>query len=140
MSDKIISVLHVEDDMIDVRILRRIFAKHGILNPLHRAADGVEALAILRGENGQERLERPYVILLDMKMPRMGGIEFLRELRADPQLKDSAVFMLSTFMREEEKAMADQHSVVGHLVKGDMGEDGSTLVELLQEYWRVVEK
>ena len=139
MSDKIISVLHVEDEEIDLKLLQRIFAKHGILNPLHRAVDGIEALEILRGENGRERLEQPYVILLDMKMPRMDGIAFLRELRADPQLKDSVVFMLSTYMREEDKARADRQSVAVHLVKGDIGEDGSKLMVLLQEYWHLVD-
>jgi len=139
MPDKIVSVLHVEDDMIDARLLRTIFAKHKILNPLYRAADRVEALEMLRGENGRQRLERPYVILLDMKMPRMDGSEFLRLLRADPELKDSDVFMLATFVRDEENAAADQHTVTGHLDKSDLGEDGSRLVELLQEYWHVMD-
>ena len=73
-----------------------------------------------------------------MKMPRMDGVEFLRELRADPQLKDAVVFMLTTFRREAEKTAAYQHSVAGYLVKEDIGEDGSKLVELLQDYWRLV--
>ena len=137
MAEKIVNVLHVEDDMIDVRLLRRIFAKYGILNPLHRAADAIEALEILRGENGRARVEEPYVILLDMKLPRMDGIEFLRELRADPQLKDTIVFMLTTFMRDEEKAAAIRHAVAGVILKGEIAEDDSKLVELLEEYWRV---
>ena len=75
-----------------------------------------------------------------MKMPGMGGIEFLRELRADSQLKDSVVFTLATFLRDEDKALVKQHSVARHLIKGDIGADGSNLFELLQEYWHVAQE
>ena len=92
---------------------------------------------MLRGKNGCERLEKPYVILLDMKLPGMDGVEFLRELRADPQLKDSVVFMLTTFMTDEDKTTAMRHSVAGVILKGEIAEDGSKLIELMQEYWYV---
>ena len=137
MSQRVGSVLHVEDEMFDVTLVQRIFEKHGILNAIHRAANGIEALAMLRGGEGREPLEKPDLILLDMNMPRMGGIEFLRELRADPQLKDIIVVMLATHLRDEEKAVALDFSAAGLILKGEIAEDGSKLISLLEEFWCV---
>jgi len=86
-----VNFLLVEDDAIDVRFIRKTFQTHKITNPLHVACDGVEALEMLRGDGGRERIPRPYLILLDLNMPRMNGIQFLKELRADSTLCDSIV-------------------------------------------------
>ena len=72
-----VRVLLIEDDSIDAEAVERAFRKQRIANPITVARDGVEALSILRGTDGRERLVRPYLILLDLNMPRMNGIEFL---------------------------------------------------------------
>ena len=85
MSDmeKTLNILLVEDDQVDVMNVTRAFGKNKIANPLFVAADGIEALEMLR--SGAVPRDRR-LILLDLNMPRMSGIEFLRELRADPEL------------------------------------------------------
>jgi len=80
-------LLHVEDD--DLCIVG--FKKAKIANPVSFAHDGVDALEMLRGTNGRERFPRPFLILLDLNMPRMDGIEFLKELRQDEELRKSIV-------------------------------------------------
>ena len=74
------SILIVDDDEVDVRGVRRGLSKQKISNPVFVACDGQEALDMLRGVNGHERLLRPYLILLDLNMPLMGGIEFVADL------------------------------------------------------------
>ena len=89
-------LLHVEDDDICQMMLSREFKKAKIANPISGACDGIDALEMLRGTNGRERLSRPFLILLDLNMPRMNGIEFLQELRQDDDLRKSIVFVLTT--------------------------------------------
>lgn len=91
-----VNLLLVEDDEVDVQGLKRAFAKSRIGNPITVARDGIEALEILRGENGQAKLAKPHLILLDLNMPRMNGLEFLEAIRADEDLKTSVVFMITT--------------------------------------------
>jgi CheY-like chemotaxis protein len=75
----------------------RAFKKAKIANPVSLAHDGIDALEMLRGTNGRERFPRPFLILLDLNMPRMNGIEFLKELRQDDELRKSIVFVMTTF-------------------------------------------
>ena len=84
MTDKLLNILLVEDDELDVMNVRRAFKKNNILNPLFVAENGVEALEALRGQRPTSACP-PHrrIVLLDLNMPKMGGIEFLRELRAD---------------------------------------------------------
>ena len=81
MEEKKIHILLVEDDEVDVMNVRRAFKKNNIVNPLYMASNGLEALAILRGESKTEPAmpQARRLILLDLNMPRMNGIEFLRE-------------------------------------------------------------
>ena len=123
-----VSLLLVEDDAIDVMTVERMLRKQHIANPLFVARDGVEALEMLRGEGGRRPVPSPFLILLDLNMPRMGGLEFLTELRRDPQLQRATVFVLTTSDAPEDRLAAYEHRVAGYIVKDRMGED---LLDLL---------
>lgn len=135
MNTRTVTVLLVEDDEVDVELVRRAFEKHRIANPLMVSKDGVAALELLRANE----VPRPYIILLDLNMPRMGGIEFLKNLRADPDLSDSVVFVLTTSTADADRWQAYQQHVAGYCVKSRVGADFLELTGLLKAYWRVVE-
>ncbi len=134
-----VNLLLVEDDEVDIQGLKRAFAKGRIGNPITTARDGIEALEILRGQNGREKLPKPHLILLDLNMPRMNGIEFLEEIRSDPELKGSVVFMITTSKADEDKARAYGHNVAGYIVKQDPANTFMEAVSLLEHFWKVVE-
>jgi CheY-like chemotaxis protein len=134
-----VNLLLVEDDEVDVQGLKRAFNKGRIGNPITVARDGIEALEILRGLNGHEKLPKPHLILLDLNMPRMNGIEFLEEIRADEDLKSSVVFMITTSKADEDKARAYGHNVAGYIVKQDPANTFMEAVSLLEHYWKIVE-
>jgi len=92
-----------------------------------------------RIENGRPPLRRPYMILLDLKMPRMDGIAFLKELRADPKLSDSVVFVLTTSNADQDKVAAYDANVAGYMLKSKVGEQFVHLLDLLDPFWRLVE-
>lgn len=130
-----VSLLIVDDDDIDATALRRALHKLKLLNPLYRAKDGQEALEILR--NGE--IPTPYIILLDINMPRMNGIEFLEVLRADPDLTHAIVFVLTTSKSDEDILAAYREHVAGYLLKQRMDSDFLQVVGLLDHYWKVIE-
>jgi len=132
-------LLLVDDDEIDVQGLKRAFAKSRIANPITVARDGIEALEFLRGENGRPKLSKPYLILLDLNMPRMNGLEFLEAIRADEDLKRSVVFMITTSKAEEDKARAYAQNVAGYIVKQDPANTFMQAVALMEHYWKIVE-
>ena len=138
MSDGEMRVLLVDDDAVDAEGVARAFRKNGIPYPIVRAVDGVQALEILRGSGEKAPLARPYLILLDLNMPRMSGVEFLQEIRNDPQLKDANIFVLTTSQADEDKVAAYGLNVAGYLVKDEVGRDYGGLVNLLRNYWNAV--
>ncbi len=131
-----VTILLVDDDDVDVMGVQRALRKLKILNPVIRAHDGLEALEILRNPNA---IKRPYIILLDLNMPRMNGFEMLAELRHDEALACSVVFVLTTSKADEDKVEAYQQNVAGYVVKSKVGEGFMDLIEMLDRYWRVVE-
>lgn len=137
--DNTVRILLVEDDEVDVMGIRRAFEKLRIANPIIEARDGVEALEILRGSEGKPPLPRPFLILLDLNMPRINGIELLRELRNDPQLHSSIVFVLTTSKSEEDMVAAYDLNVAGYMVKSKIRRDFMRLVDMLDHYWKVIE-
>lgn len=132
-------ILLIEDDDIDAESVARAFEKHKIGNPLSRARDGVEALEILRNENGKNPLPEPRLLLLDLNMPRMDGIELLEEIRKDDRLKRTLVFVLTTSKSEEDKFKAYNFNVAGYLIKSQVGEDFINMINMLNHYWKIVE-
>jgi CheY-like chemotaxis protein len=134
-----VHILLVEDDEVDAEAILRGFRSQRLVNPFTIVPDGIEAFNALRGEGGHARLPRPYMILLDINMPRMNGIEFLQALRQDPELKQSIVFVLTTSNRDEDIMAAYNEQIAGYLLKARAGRDFVDLVSLLDAYWRVVE-
>jgi len=133
---KVLNILLVEDDQVDVMNVRRAFERNRISNPLHVATDGMEALEMLRGGRvpGDRR-----IVLLDLNMPRMNGIEFLRELRKDPVLHLTPVVVLTTSNDERDKVEAYNLNVAGYLLKPVTFLDFVELMAALHKYWTLVE-
>lgn len=129
------SILLVEDDDIDAMSVQRAFKRMKIANPIVRAKDGIEALEILL----KGGVEQPYLILLDLNMPRMGGLEFLDTIRNNPHLELSVVFVLTTSKDDEDKIKAYKNHVAGYIVKEKLDEGFEQLVQMLDHYWRLVE-
>lgn len=139
MSARPVHFLLVDDDVVDVMAIQRAFKNQRIANPMIRVKDGVEALEALRGETERPKLPRPYIILLDLKMPRMTGIEFLRKIRADSELRDSIVFVLTTSDSDTDKTAAFENNVAGYIVKTDAGNGLLNVMAMIDAYWQIVE-
>jgi CheY-like chemotaxis protein len=139
MMGRTVTVLLVDDDKVDAMAVRRSFQELRIANPVIEACNGIEALDHLRGENGCARVPSPCLVLLDLNMPRMGGIEFLDELRRDPSLHRTLVFVMTTSAAEEDRLRAYDKNVAGYVLKHRVGQSFLDSISMLEHYWRVVE-
>ncbi len=141
MEDKLLNILLIEDDSVDVMNVQRAFKKNNITNPLHIAFNGVEALNMLRGTNGKPKLNpMPRIILLDINMPKMNGLEFLRELRHDPELRSISVFVMTTSNDDQDKIEAYSLNVAGYILKPLSFEKFVNAVCILNSYWKLCEQ
>ena len=131
--------LLVDDDEVDLMAVKRAFRERKVANPLLVARDGIEALEMLRGNDVPAQVDKPYIILLDLNMPRMNGIEFLQNLRKDPRHKDAVVFVLTTSQDEFDISRAYELNVAGYIVKSRLSEQFVDIVTMLDYYWRIVE-
>lgn len=127
------SLLLVDDDDVAAEAVVRGLRKHSMECPIVVAEDGRAALQILRGEHIR-KIAKPYLVLLDINMPRMNGLEFLRELRLDASLKGTVVFILTTSGAEADRARAYDENVAGYMVKSAVGPQFSGLARFLTEY------
>lgn len=134
-----INLLLVDDDEVDVMNVQRAFKKNHITNPLYVATNGLEALAMLRG--GSEVMLPPQrrLVLLDLNMPKMNGIEFLQELRADPSLRPTPVIVLTTSNQDKDKVDAYNFNVAGYILKPVTFSNFVETVATLNKYWTLSE-
>lgn len=139
MSRTELNVLLIEDDDVAAEAVVRGVRRHGLNIAVVIAENGLEALDVLRNKHPERKLAKPYVILLDLNMPRMNGFEFLTELRGDPILSESVVFVLTTSDNDIDKSRAYQEHVAGYMVKSSIGPQFSKLVQLLDDYREAVE-
>jgi CheY-like chemotaxis protein len=140
MSDKKeLTLLLVEDDDIDAQIVKRNLDKAKIINRLVRATDGADALDMLRGTNGHQKLVPPYLLLVDIQMPRLDGIGLIREIRADPHLTRTPIFVLTTSDDDRDKVAAYDQHVAGYIVKSNTKEELLPLMQMLDFYVLIVE-
>jgi CheY-like chemotaxis protein len=140
MLEEMLNILLVEDDEVDVMNVQRAFKKNNITNPLYVANNGLEALAILRGNGDLLAMPRERrLILLDLNMPKMNGIEFLRELRVDAELKQIPVVVLTTSNEDKDKVEAYNLNVAGYILKPVTFSNFVQTMATLNKYWTLSE-
>ena len=141
MNERIINILLVEDDEVDVMNVKRAFKKYRISNPLYTAGNGIEALRMLKSQNG----DRPTVpqtrrlILLDLNMPKMNGLEFLHEIRNDELLKRTPVIVLTTSDEDKDRIEAYNLNVAGYILKPVTFVNFAEVMVALNKYWALCE-
>jgi len=131
-------ILVVEDDDVQAEAVVRSLRKAGVDANIVVTPEGWEALSVLRGTHSRHRIRRPYLVLLDLNLPRLGGMDFLREVRADPLLNDTVVFVLTTSADERDCKRAYEEHVAGYMVKSEVGPQFTRVVEMLRPYLAVV--
>jgi CheY-like chemotaxis protein len=135
MIQKLVNILLVEDDEVDVMNVKRAFSKNNIKNDLFVAGNGVEALDMLRNSI----VPLPRIIILDINMPKMNGIEFLKELRVDESLKNISVFVMTTSNEDSDKINAYNLNVAGYILKPLSFEKFISSVATLKDFWFLCE-
>jgi CheY-like chemotaxis protein len=129
-----ITLFLIEDDDIDAMSIQREFKRRHISSPIIRAKDGVEAFELL----ALGKIRRPFVILLDLQMPRMNGLEFLTSLRKDCDYKNSVVFVLTTSIDEKDIFNSYQSNIAGYFIKDEIDDGLISIVDIFDAYRKVV--
>lgn len=111
------SILLVEDNEDDAELTARAFSQARIANPLIHVSDGVEALDYLFGRGAYARRELPLMVLLDVKLPRLDGLDVLKAIRADERTRFLAVVMLTSSDHERDRLVAYHHHVNSYVRK-----------------------
>jgi len=113
--EKVINILLIEDDTLDVMDAKRTLDKMGVLHLMHVAKNGEEAVEYLSGITTADA--RPDVVLLDLNMPKMNGIEFLTKIRQWDEWKNLKIFILTTSEEKEDREQTKRLGVSGYIVK-----------------------
>lgn len=127
------NILLVDDDSVDVMTLQRAFSKHKVMNKakLDVVSGGNEALAYLNQVS-----EYPNLILLDINMPGMGGIDFLEKIRSNPKLENLRILVLTTSSDNNDVQKAHSKCIIGYVTKSNAG-NCTELTELVYNYCKL---
>jgi CheY-like chemotaxis protein len=139
MTPSQVTILLVEDDSIDAATVVRGLADAKIVNPLVRARDGIEALEMLLGTNCRPKLQPPYLLLIDIRMPRLDGLGLIREIRRNPMLQRTLIFVLTTSDSDRDRIAAYDDHVAGYIVKSQTKDQFLRLARMLEYYLLIVE-
>ena len=134
-----VSFLLVDDDDVDIIGIKRAFKRRNICNPVHRAKDGIEALEFLSSVDKSKSISKPYLIILDINMPRMNGIEFLEQIRGNSKHKNAIVFVLTTSQYDEDKIKAYSYNIAGYITKSNFGEKTDKFLDIIESYLEIVD-
>lgn len=134
MIDSSAGILLVEDDRVDVMTVQRALSRYQIKNPLHVARTATDALARLRGDGVEQIQPPPQLILLDLNLPKMSGIEFLEKLRKDDDLKDMAVIVLTSSNEPNDREAAFKYEVEDYIVKPHSFDDFASAINTVLRY------
>jgi CheY-like chemotaxis protein len=141
INNSILNILLVEDDEVDVMNVQRAFEAGKITSPLYVASNGIEALEMLRSKPGQPSVIPPdrRLVLLALNRPKMNGLRFLQELRADDTIKHIPVVVFTTSNEESDKIETYSLNVAGYIHKPTKFEDFVELLVAINNYWTLCE-
>jgi CheY-like chemotaxis protein len=128
-------MLVVDDSPVDIQIMKAALEGSRSANLLYAALGGEEALAFLRREGAFKDAQRPDLILLDLNMPKMGGLEVLAALKSDPDLRTIPTLILTSSDAESDVARAYQHQASGYIVKPVDLDDFTTVMGSIENFW-----
>ena len=128
-------ILLVEDDSVDAMTVKRIFTEMKVKNQLVHVVDGEEALQYLKNHKNR----KPCVILLDLNMPRMNGLEFLKAVKADENLKKIPVIVLTTSNAEQDILESFSSCIAGYIVKPVDYKSFLEIIRTINLYWTLSE-
>ena len=131
-------ILLVEDNPVDVDLTIRAFKKRNLINPIQVARDGEEALEFIKNWEAGELL--PIVILLDLKLPKIDGIEVLRQIKAHPKYKTVPVVILTTSTEDTDVKAAYELGANSYIVKPVNFNNFSEVAAQIEIYWSVINK
>jgi len=129
------SILLVEDDIVDMMSVKRALKDLNVRNPLYHVENGVEALEFLRDKKNP----KPTIILLDLNMPRMGGIEFLSIMKNDEEIRRIPVVILTTSRAEYDKVQTYELGIAGYMIKPVDYQQFIEVIRALCLYWTLSE-
>jgi CheY-like chemotaxis protein len=134
------TILLAEDNAKDVELTLEALAEHNLANHVTIVKDGVEAMEYLRceGKYANRKKGNPAVLLLDIKMPRMDGIEVLKAIRSDPALKMLSVVMLTSSREEPDLKKCYELGVNAYVVKPVDFKDFIEAVKQVGIFWAVI--
>lgn len=141
-AERPLNILLVEDDEVDVMNVQRAFDKSHLHHNLRVASNGLEGLDILNQADSSDAAPLPQhrrLILLDLNMPKMGGIEFLQELRKNPMLQAIPVIVLTTSDEERDRVEAYRFNVAGYILKPVTFSKFLDIISKLSAYWSLCE-
>jgi len=139
MESHMLHILVVDDDEIDIMNVQRAFKKNNISNPLYIARNGLEALDMLRGIGPVAIPSERRLILLDLNMPKMNGIEFIHAVRNDPKLRVLTIVVLTTSNDDRDKVDAYNLNVAGYILKPVTFSAIVEALAALNKYWTINE-
>ncbi len=134
-ADHSVQILLVEDNAADVRLTQEVFRDAPMVNEIHVARDGVEAMDYLQHQDAFADSERPDLVILDLNMPRKDGREVLAEMRADPELRSIPVAVLTTSTSEEDVATSYALGANCFLPKPVSLEGFIEVVHAIESFW-----
>jgi len=135
---KTVEFMIVDDDDVSIMAIRRSMKKLNLANPVKIAKNGVEALELLRDSVGDDNILPPFIITLDLSMPKMGGLEFLEHIRNDPLFNKLVIFVLTTSDSPEDVSSAYSKNIAGYIVKENATDTLRDALSMLHDYAQLV--
>jgi CheY-like chemotaxis protein len=130
-----VDILLVEDDPADVELTLRSLRRNGLANSIHVVHDGAEALEYLIGTDDKGPLGRPKCVLLDLKLPKVGGLEVLRQIKQMPELRTIPVIVLTSSREAPDLKTAYELGVNSYLCKPVTFKDFAEMIRQIGYYW-----
>jgi len=137
MSDEKVDIVIVEDDPSDAELIARVFRKHNMVNNIVLLKDGAEALDFFFGSNANDQ---PKVVLLDLKLPKVNGIEVLQRLKSDERTKNIPVVVLTSSAENQDIRDAYKYGVNSYVTKPIRFEEFANALAELRLYWLLLNK